>query len=405
MRPTRILAAVVLTAAVAAAGFYLAVSTATHPSAGSQPPATASPVSSAATGTPRSGAGPDLPPSTSTINSSGDQPTPGRCAASALQGSVQGQEGAAGTIYTTIGLRNVSAKTCTVKGIPQVRLLGAQGQPATAPSVPSGPAGSVVVLRPGKVARFTFSQPNACDARVAGCGDVVRHLLERPCPGPGGIERADHPHRAPGRPDHRSPGGRRPAGRRLAGGRSSGRPQADQRGRHRPVVQRVPTRPPAGGRAVPAGRPGRVRVLLPAGQACRAVGLRGGRRLGRLRSPRRRVRRLKGGPVAAGGRFPQGIEDRHEPTQDDLQPPGGEPQGAPVPDGAEDGLGPVAVAGEPGDLEQVLGEVAGILLELVLGPFAGDALPPDHLEPGRGDGRLRCWLVHALPRVPKPLDQ
>ncbi|MFL6104238.1 MAG: DUF4232 domain-containing protein, partial [Actinomycetes bacterium] len=89
-------------------------------------------------------------------------------AASALQGSVQGQEGAAGTIYTTVGLRNVSAKTCTVKGIPQVRLLGAQGQPATAPSVPGGPAGSVVVLRPGKVARFTFSQPNACDARVAG---------------------------------------------------------------------------------------------------------------------------------------------------------------------------------------------------------------------------------------------
>jgi hypothetical protein len=168
MRPTRIIAAVVLTAAVAAAGSYLAVSTATHPSAASQPPATASPVSSAATGTPRSGAGPDLPPSTSTINSSGDQPTPGRCAASALQGSVQGQEGAAGTIYTTIGLRNVSAKTCTVKGIPQVRLLGAQGQPATAPSVPSGPAGSVVILRPGKVARFTFSQPNACDAHVAG---------------------------------------------------------------------------------------------------------------------------------------------------------------------------------------------------------------------------------------------
>jgi hypothetical protein len=166
MRPTRIIAAVALTAAVGATGSYLAVSTATHPSAASQPPATASPVSSAPTGTPRSGAGPDLPPST--INSSGDRPTPGRCAASALQGSVQGQEGAAGTIYNTVGLRNVSAKTCTVKGIPQVRLLGAQGRPATAPSVPGGPAGSVVVLRPGKVARFTFSQPNACDARVAG---------------------------------------------------------------------------------------------------------------------------------------------------------------------------------------------------------------------------------------------
>jgi hypothetical protein len=49
-----------------------------------------------------------------------------------------------------------------------VRLLGDQGQPVTAPSVPSGPAGSLVVLRPGQAARFTFSQPNVCDTVVAG---------------------------------------------------------------------------------------------------------------------------------------------------------------------------------------------------------------------------------------------
>jgi hypothetical protein len=128
--------------------------------------ATAPPVSSAPTAKPRPAAGPDLPPSTT--NPSGGHPAPGRCAASTLRGSVQGREGAAGTIYTTVGLGNVSAETCTVKGIPQVRLLGAQGQPVTAPSVPSGPAGSVVVLRPGRAARFTFSEPNACDARVAG---------------------------------------------------------------------------------------------------------------------------------------------------------------------------------------------------------------------------------------------
>jgi hypothetical protein len=166
MRPTRIIAAVVLAAAVAATGSYLAVSTAARPSAAPQPAATASPVTSAPTAKPQPGPGPGLP--ASTTSPSGDQPRPGRCAASALRGSVQGTDGAAGTIYTTIGLRNLSAETCTVKGIPQVRLLGAQGEPATAPSVPSGPAGSVVVLRPGKTARFTFSEPNACDARVAG---------------------------------------------------------------------------------------------------------------------------------------------------------------------------------------------------------------------------------------------
>jgi hypothetical protein len=103
--------------------------------------------------------------------------------------------------------------------------------------------------------------------------------------------------------------------------------------------------------------------------------------------------------------LPRGVEDRHEPTQHDLQPPGGERQGTPVPDRANAGLGPVAVAGQPGDLQQVLGQVAGITLEPVLGPFAGDPLTPDDLEPGRGDGRLHGWLVHARRRVPKPLDQ
>src|SRR5215213_5478231 len=98
------------------------------------------------------------------------QPPPSRCAASALRGSVQASDGAAGTIYTTIGLRNLSARACTVKGVPQVRLLNDedQSQPLTAPSVPGGPAGSLVVLRPGGAARFTFSRPNACDRTVAG---------------------------------------------------------------------------------------------------------------------------------------------------------------------------------------------------------------------------------------------
>jgi hypothetical protein len=45
MRPARIIAAVLLAAAVAATGSYLALSTATHPSAAPQPPGTAPPLS------------------------------------------------------------------------------------------------------------------------------------------------------------------------------------------------------------------------------------------------------------------------------------------------------------------------------------------------------------------------
>jgi Domain of unknown function (DUF4232) len=161
MRPARIIATVAFAAAVAVTGCS-AHSTATD---SSHSPAAAAPPSAPTTG-PASGGGPATPPSTA--SPSGGRPVTGPCDASALAGSVQGTEGAAGTIWTTVRLRNASARTCTVKGIPGVRLLGSQGQPVTAPSLPGGPVGSLVVLRPGQGARFTFSEPNACDSFATG---------------------------------------------------------------------------------------------------------------------------------------------------------------------------------------------------------------------------------------------
>jgi hypothetical protein len=75
---------------------------------------------------------------------------------------------ATGHIWYRVQLRNTSGRSCTVKGIPGVRLLGSHRQPVTAPSVPGGPAGSLVVLRPGQAAGFVFSEPNACDSFVMG---------------------------------------------------------------------------------------------------------------------------------------------------------------------------------------------------------------------------------------------
>ena len=155
MRPARIIATVAFAAAVAVTGCS-AHSTATD---SSHAPAAAAPPSAPTTG-------PATPPSTA--SPSGGRPVTGPCDASALAGSVQGTEGAAGTTWITVRLRNDSARTCTVKGIPGVRLLGPQGQPVTAPSLPGGPAGSLVVLRPGQAARFTFSEPNACDGFATG---------------------------------------------------------------------------------------------------------------------------------------------------------------------------------------------------------------------------------------------
>jgi hypothetical protein len=165
MRPVTLGTTVIVAAAIAITGCS-AHATATHPSPAPQPPRTTPPPSSAPTTTPPSGAGPDKAPVTT--SPSGGRPATGRCAASALRGSVQGSDGAAGTIWTTIQLRNASARTCTLKGIADLRLLGAQGQPVTAPSTPAGPAGYPVVLRPGQAARFAFSQPNACDSFVLG---------------------------------------------------------------------------------------------------------------------------------------------------------------------------------------------------------------------------------------------
>ena len=156
MRPARIIATVAFAAAVAVTGCS-AHSTATHPSAAPQAPETTAPSHRPATGT-----------APSTVGPSGDQPVTGRCDASVLAGSVQGSEGAAGTIWTTVRLRNASAGTCRVKGIPGVRLLGLQGRPVTAPSVPDGPAGPPVVLRPGQAAWFAFGEPNVCDRSAVG---------------------------------------------------------------------------------------------------------------------------------------------------------------------------------------------------------------------------------------------
>jgi Protein of unknown function (DUF4232) len=168
MRPARIMFfAVVVAGAVAVAGCGTR-STASEPAAAPKAPREAPAVGPepADKPSPPSGGGAPTPPSTP--DPPGGPPGPGRCDASALRGSVVAQEGAAGTIWTTVRLRNLSGSTCTVRGIPEVRLLGDQGQPLTAPSVPGGPAGAPVVLRPGQAARFAFSAPNACDAHVAG---------------------------------------------------------------------------------------------------------------------------------------------------------------------------------------------------------------------------------------------
>jgi hypothetical protein len=155
MRPARIITAIVFAAAVAVTGCSARSTT-----AGPQPPETDQPLVTA----------PDTPPSTGgpAGGPAGGWPATGRCDAAALRGSVKGTEGAAGTIWTTILLRNASGGTCTVNGIPEVRLVDGQGHPVIAPSRPDGPGGSLVRLRPGQAASFAYAAPNVCDRTGAG---------------------------------------------------------------------------------------------------------------------------------------------------------------------------------------------------------------------------------------------
>ena len=165
MRPARIITTAMFAAAIVIAGCSSQASS-SNPAAAPRPTVTAAPESSGAAGGTRPA--PEPAPPTSPTGSPGTRPAPAGCAATALQGSVAGSDGAAGHIWYTIQLRNASSRTCTLRGIPGVRLLGDQGQPVTAPSRPDGPAGSLVTLRRGRAAQFELSEPNACDGFVEG---------------------------------------------------------------------------------------------------------------------------------------------------------------------------------------------------------------------------------------------
>jgi len=152
MRPARIIAVVVLAAAVAATGSYIALSTA-HPSAA----APAATQSSATT---------PVPTPISTVPPATYLPTPppsppGACRTAQLHLQTGQIEGAMGQRFITYGLRNRSAVACTLFGFPGVHLLDAHG--GVLPTVvghgyfDTGPA-TRVLLRPGGWAFFTLQE-------------------------------------------------------------------------------------------------------------------------------------------------------------------------------------------------------------------------------------------------------
>jgi Protein of unknown function (DUF4232) len=173
MRPVRILAAVLFAAAAVAVAGCTARPAATHPAAAPAAPVSSTPPATVPTPPAPTPKPPEPPPTTGPPVG---PPAPPRCAAAALRGSNHGSEGAAGTIWYTVQLRNASARTCTVKGSPEVQLLDATGSPVFV-SGPARPDGSVVTLRPGAAAQFALSVSDVCDSTVA--GQRIRVTLPR----------------------------------------------------------------------------------------------------------------------------------------------------------------------------------------------------------------------------------
>ncbi len=84
--------------------------------------------------------------STATAGAGGQQ----GCAASRLAGTVTGSSGAAGTIETTIALRNASSATCVLDGYPGMQLVAAGGAPLPTTVVRKG-SDSFTAMAPAPV--------------------------------------------------------------------------------------------------------------------------------------------------------------------------------------------------------------------------------------------------------------
>lgn len=90
---------------------------------------------------------------------------PDRCRSSQLRASLLPREGAAGTSFVPIELRNASGTACTMAGYARVALQDRSGRPvvgdpASAPDLPPAATGDPVRLEPGKAAQVMVAFSN-----------------------------------------------------------------------------------------------------------------------------------------------------------------------------------------------------------------------------------------------------
>jgi len=101
------------------------------------------------------------------------QPAMTECQTSALAATLTTSGGAAGTIYYSLALKNVGAKTCTEAGYPGVSLVSASGATLGQPAMRNtSVAPQTITLSPGAAAYAQVGVPNAGNFDAGQCSAV-----------------------------------------------------------------------------------------------------------------------------------------------------------------------------------------------------------------------------------------
>ncbi|MFD8499380.1 DUF4232 domain-containing protein [Amycolatopsis sp. NPDC059657] len=149
---------VAMAAVLAACGNSPSNNTATPPSSNPVPP------SSSSSETPQSPAEP-----TSTVQQAAPKPDDGLCKSKDVQLSLGTGDGAAGTVYRPLLIKNVSGKPCTIQGFPGISYVaGADGHQVGKDAFRDGTKGEAINLANGQsaAADIGFVQVRNYDSAV-----------------------------------------------------------------------------------------------------------------------------------------------------------------------------------------------------------------------------------------------
>jgi Protein of unknown function (DUF4232) len=142
----------------------------------SQPGTTSNVVGSVPPGTSPGSAGPTATSAGTTATSAGttvNGANPHPCGSAALSASLSNTQGAAGTIYSHLVFRNVSATSCTVSGYPGVSFVDGAGHQIGGPAQRASGDSGVVTVGPGQSAGAVLAIHDTYVSNTPNCASTT----------------------------------------------------------------------------------------------------------------------------------------------------------------------------------------------------------------------------------------